>query len=237
MQSVMFHPQYFMLIITLIISHAIGHEETVPFRFNTILSIRHARCSKPISNRHECCTGTMLTPFFVLTSAHCVANIQLDSLTSDPMTVVYQRYQNTETDPIIIEVNRILYESDWNYHQISLTSRFALLNLSIPLDMSVERSLRQTNLSPELILPEEMKENSDHYGRTVMVSDFHLTHHRSSYPYWGISLVLLEKNDTRCQIWNIDDNSGCYKMMNGNALGSFKSDSINVKLSILLFFL
>ena len=105
----------------------------LPYTSSMVVSIKH----KNETNTHRC-FGTILADSYILTAAHCVDSIP------DNLMISYKSEQN------ISKIDRVYIHPKWKDDRRHGKDNVALLHLSNPLNLTVNRQLSRTRLSPRV---------------------------------------------------------------------------------------
>ena len=109
-------------------------EEAVPYSWGMLVSIRFG----DDGNQHRC-TGTILTLFYILTSASCIADQDIET-----MAVVAGIHNWVEDFSFPRYVKEIFIHPGWNSSDSHTTDDIAILYLYIPVSTSINGIITQT---------------------------------------------------------------------------------------------
>ena len=107
----------------------VNDEDSMPYNWSTIVSIRYD-CQNKTAPITHCCSGTILTESYILTAANCVDTLPRDVSSAD-VTIVAGIHRASESEKIIRKVDQIIIHPQWTNER---RHDIALLHLSSTLD-------------------------------------------------------------------------------------------------------
>ena len=117
-------------------------ETAVPYSWPMLVSVRY-NCQGDGNNFAHCCTGTILSKSYILTSAKCVHGISTTSILSDNVTVLAGAHDRSGKGGISRTVDQIYVHPDWKITD-ECTDNIAILHISEPFDFTT--NLRITRI-------------------------------------------------------------------------------------------
>lgn len=140
----------------------VNGENSVPFSWPMIVSLRDS-----LEPSRHICGGTILTPSYILTAAHCVTSV-LTGETNENITIVAGVYNLSQPEQKIRQVDKIIIHPLWSTMRTEIQYDIAILRLVEPLDLQSNSSLSRTCLPPRQNTADEII-NYPSNGTTLVV--------------------------------------------------------------------
>jgi chymotrypsin-like protease len=128
----------------------VNGENAIPNSWPMIVSL----IDNPMSTYHFC-GGTILSESYILTAAHCVDRIQMDS-SSINLAIAAGVHNLSQPDRIIRQVDKIIIHPLWDRFRRETHDDIAILRLAEPLDLETNSSIARTCLPPRSNTVEEI---------------------------------------------------------------------------------
>lgn len=114
------------------------NQEAVPHSWPMLVSIRFD-CHHSGQAMTHCCTGTILSESYVLTSASCFDKMNRSSILSDNVFVLAGIHNSSEKQYRTFRmVDQIYIHSDWIKHSNTFLNDIAIIHISEPFDFVID---------------------------------------------------------------------------------------------------
>ena len=207
----------------------INEQGPTQYSWPLIVSIRFDCQEKGDSNTH-CCSGTILTKLYILTTADCVDNLSSDISLVD-MTIVTNKHSGSESEQIIRKIDHIIIHSNWTPDRNNLKHNIALLHLSSPLDSTLDQYITPICCSTDLNLLEDVLKYSSNNTRLFAIqwdSPEQILDTTTSANIKQTEMLLVDNNDATCTEWVYNVNLQFCARLHHDSNGLFCKNMINI---------
>lgn len=132
-------------------------EEAIPYSWPMTVSIRYDLFHNGDFRRHAC-GGTILTDFYILTTANCVEEF-IGNIQSANVTIAAGIHRRSQPIQIVREVDRMFVHPNWTISR-SNDYDIALLHLSQSLDIGIHSLITRTCLPPQINQSDMVQDDS-----------------------------------------------------------------------------
>ncbi len=192
-------------------STVIKSEDALPHSWSMIVSIRVG------ADHQHICTGTILDDFYILTTAHCLAN-----RSPKDISIETGMYYRSQSGAIIRQVTHIYIHPNYSAHSNSFMNDIAILQLTLPFYTDDDSFIARTCLPPK----NNQSMNTNSYpsnGARLAISGWDITNTlRSAMP----------KVLQQAEVYAIDEKNSDCPLSNGQhpmqfCAGRYENDKSN----------
>ncbi|CAF1340657.1 unnamed protein product [Rotaria magnacalcarata] len=173
--------------------------EVVPYSWSMVVSLQYD-CHHDGNIAAHCCTATILSESYVLTSAQCVDRIDSSSILAGKVSVLAGVHTRSEQDGTVRTIDHIYIHPKWTRMSDGYINDIAILHLSEPFDFDKNIYITRTCPSSRLNFLNEDIKYTEHETFLSIVSwnSTQTTGSLSSETLQQIAMYFNKQRDSRC---------------------------------------